>query len=332
MASNVVIASNFNSQKISFSPLKVLDSGGKTAYVNYDGGMFVFQTPSCALPYGMSAFDKAGPVKYSVELSLRGYDEAASKMQQFYEALQRLDDFMIEQGVRNSKQWFKAELSRDVIKAFYTPVIRLAKDKDGNPKPYPPTLKLNLKQRRDSTEFDVVCYDDKRQQYRGIPLEELLVKGAQVTSLIQCTGCWFAGSKYGLSWKLTQALLTSLPQNSRNFTFVDDGELAAPAPTPVSRKAVPKAAPAPVPAPEVVEDEEEEEEEESEADEEAPLAAPARPAPAAAAKQSVLAAVMPKPVPQPAADSLDDAADDVDPVPVPKKTAAVVKKKIVAKK
>jgi hypothetical protein len=326
MASNVVIASNFNSQKISFSPLKVLDSGGKTAYVNYDGGMFVFQTPSCSLPYGMSMFDKAGPVKYSAELSLRGYDEAKSKMQQFYEALQRLDDFMIDQGVRNSKQWFKSELSRDVIKAFYTPMVRLAKDKDGNPKPYPPTIKLSLKQRRDSTEFDVVVYDDKRQQYRGIPLEELLVKGAQVTCLIQCTGCWFAGSKYGLSWKLSQALVTSLPQSSRNFTFVDDGELAASAaPAAPARKAA-----APAPAPAMVEDEEEEEEEEeSEAEEEAPLAAPARPA----AKPSVLAAVLPKAAPQanPVADSLDD-ADDVEPVPVPKKTAAVVKKKIVAKK
>jgi hypothetical protein len=156
------------------------------------------------------------------------------------------------------------------------------------------------------------------------------VKGAQVTSLIQCTGCWFAGSKYGLSWKLTQALLTSLPQNSRNFTFVDDGELAAaPAPAPaVSRKAAPAPAPA---APAMVEDEEEEEEEEEEDEEEAPLAAPTR----SVAKPSVLAAMMPKapaPAPSVVADSLDDAADDVDPVPVPKKTAAVVKKKIVAKK
>jgi hypothetical protein len=325
MSSNVVLATNFNTQKCSFSQLRVLDSGGKQAYINYDGGMFVVQTPNCTLPYGMSAFDKAGPVKYSVELSLRGYDEAGSKMAPFHEALSRLDEYMIDQGVKNSKQWFKADLSRDVIKAFYTPMIRIPLDKDGNRKPYPPTIKLSLRQKRDSQEFDVTCYDEKKQPYRGIPLEELLVKGAAVTCLIQCTGVWFAGSKYGLSWKLVQALVTNLPQSARGFTFVDDGELAAPAPAPSK-----KSAPAPK---HVEEEEEEEEEEESEESEESEAEEFKAPPPKAAAKPSVVAAVMPKAAAPPPAETIDDAADDAEPVPVPKKAATtVVKKKIVAKK
>lgn len=319
MASNVVLASNFNTQKCSFTQPKVLDNGGKQAYINYDGGMFVFQTPSCSLPYGMSAFDKAGPIKYSVELSLRGYDDPTSKMKNFHDALSRLDEFMIDQGVKNSKQWFKADLSRDVIKAFYTPMIRKAIDKDGNPKPYPPTIKLSLRQKRDSQEFDVKCFDEKKQPYSGIPLEELLVKNTQMTCLIQCTGVWFAGSKYGLSWKLVQSIITSLPQGSRNFTFVDDGEISAPVATP-SKKI---AAPAPVVEEESEAEEEEEEEDASEAEE---FKAPPP-------KQSVVAAVMPKAAPAPkVVETIDDAADDAEPVPVPKKTTAVIKKKIVAKK
>ena len=77
--------------------MKSLDSGGKQAYVNYDGGMFVVQTTSCRLPFGMNCFDKAGPAKYSVDICLTGYDEPGSKTQQFYNVLQSLDDFMIEQ-------------------------------------------------------------------------------------------------------------------------------------------------------------------------------------------------------------------------------------------
>jgi hypothetical protein len=309
MSSNVVLASNFNTQKISFSQLRVLDSGGKQAYINYDGSMFVFQTPNCRLPYGMSAFDKAGPIKYSVELSLQGYDEAGSKMKTFYDALAKLDDYMIDQGVKNSKQWFKSDLSRDVIKAFYTPLIRIPLDKDGNRKPYPPTIKLSLRQKRDSQDFDVQCYDEKRNLYKGIPLEELLVKGAQVTCLIQCTGVWFAGSKFGLSWKLVQSIVTSLPQSARSFTFVDEGDLGA------STKFA----------------EEEEEEEEEEDGEDEAFSAPV--APAAPSKPSVVAAMMPKtaPAPPPPVESLDDAADDVEPVPVPKKTATKIVKKVVSK-
>lgn len=319
MASNVVLASNFNTQKCSFTQPKVLDNGGKQAYINYDAGMFVFQTPSCSLPYGMSAFDKAGPIKYSVELSLRGYDDPSSKMKSFHDALSRLDEFMIDQGVKNSKAWFKADLSRDVMKAFYTPMIRKSVDKEGNPKPYPPTIKLSLRQKRDSQEFDVKCFDEKKQPYSGIPLEELLVKNTQMTCLIQCTGVWFAGSKYGLSWKLVQSIITSLPQGSRNFTFVDDGEITAPVAAPA------KKAPAPVAA--VVDDEEEEDDdEEEEDDEDESFKAPP-------AKQSVVSAMMPKATPAPkAVETIDDAADDAEPVPVPKKAGTVIKKKIVAKK
>ena len=307
MSSNVVTSSNFNSQKISFTAMKSLDSGAKTAYVNYDGSMFVVQTTSCRLPFGMSCFDKAGPAKHSVDICLTGYDETGSKAQQFYNTMVAIDEFMIDQGVRNSKQWFKSELSRDVIKAFYTPIIKWSKDKDGNVKPYPPNIKLNLKKKRDSDAFDVQCYDDQRTLYRNIPIEDLLVRGTQMTSLIQCTGIWVSGgSKYGLSWKLVQAMITELPQNSRSFTFVDEGESAPP-----RRTASTPARPA---AP--VADEEDEEEEEAEDFVPPPRKAVAPPAPA-------------KPVQQ----TLDDAEDEsAEPIPVPKTKKNLVPKKASAHK
>jgi Family of unknown function (DUF5871) len=288
-ANSVVVASAFSTSDVSFSQIKVLESGGKQVYVNYGGrNSFVVQTPQSTLPYGMSVFDKAGPVKYSAELSLRGYDEAG-KMQEFYEMMHTLDEFMIDQGVKNSRAWFKCDPNREVIKAFYTPTVRFSVDKEGNRKPYPPTVKLQLRQ-RDGV-FETKMYDDKRNLYSGIPMEELLVKGAQITALIQCTGVWFAGSKFGLSWKAIQIRVDNLPQSARGFTFVDDGE-SAPAPS--------KAAPARV-------QEEEEEEEE-------PPAPPPK-----AAKASVVAAVV------------DDEAEDQEPIVVPKKPAVVIKKKVVAK-
>jgi hypothetical protein len=289
----------------------------------------VFQTPNCRLPYGISIFDKAGPVKYTVELSLNEYDKEGTKMKVFHDALAKLDDFMIDEGVRNSKAWFRQELPRDVVKAFYTPMIRKAIDKEGNAKPYPPTIKLSLRQKRDvqkneANKFAVTCFDNNRVQYKDTPLEELLVKNTQMTCLIQCTGVWFAGSKYGLSWKLDQAVITSLPQSSRNFTFVDDGDFSfkGKGPAPVA---------APV-ADESEEEEEEEEESEEEEEEDAVFTAPP-------AKPSVVAAAMPKvapkvvaKAPEPVAESIDEAADDAEPVPVPKaKTVKMVPKKIVKK-
>jgi hypothetical protein len=198
---------------------------------------------------------------------------------------------MIDQGVKNSRAWFKCDPNREVIKAFYTPTVRFSVDKEGNRKPYPPTVKLQLRQ-RDGV-FETKMYDDKRNLYSGIPMEELLVKGAQITALIQCTGVWFAGSKFGLSWKAIQIRVDNLPQSARGLTFIDDCEVpAAPAPSKAG-------------LPSQVMDEDDDQE---------PPAPPPK-----AAKASVVAAMV------------DDEAEDQEPIVVPKKPAVVIKKKVVAK-
>ena len=132
MSNLIVSPKNFSCANIVITPLKSLDSGAKQAYVNYayDANTrknLSVQIATLPVPYGMNMFDKAGPPKYSVDLSLRGYDENP-KVKQVYEMFTALDEYMIDQGVANSKTWFKAQLTRDVVKAFYTPLVRWSKD------------------------------------------------------------------------------------------------------------------------------------------------------------------------------------------------------------
>lgn len=299
MSSQVVKIHEFNVANLTLGQVKVMESGGKMCSLNYSGGKLLTQVGPLSLPYGMNAFDKAGPIKYSMDLSLRGYDENA-KVKEIYTAFQALDEYMIDQGVKNSKAWFKSELDRNVVKAFYTPMVKVAKDADGNPKPYPPTIKINLKKNGDS--FESKVFDDQKRTYEGVPLEDLLVKGALVTTLIQCTSIWFAGSKFGTSWKALQIRMDKVPDSIRDYAFVDDDAETAP----VSQR---KAAPAAVA------------EFEDDADDDA-FEAPA-PAPAPAPKKpSAVAAVLPP--------TIDDGAEDHEPVPAPKK-ATITAKKVIGK-
>jgi hypothetical protein len=201
-----------------------MDNGGKQAYANYDGGKFLFQTPPLGLPYDMNdkAFDPSKPVKYSVEMSLRGYDEAGTKAKEMYDALQALDEFMIEQGVKNSKQWFKADMKPDVVRALYTPIVKWSKDKNGDVKPYPPGVKVTL--RKVGDDFEVKLYDANKEEYHGVSPKDLLVKGAVVRCVMQCTGVWFAGGKYGLSWKAVQMVMDKVPESIRGYAFVDEDD------------------------------------------------------------------------------------------------------------
>lgn len=308
MSSSVVYPSSFNSKNITISAPRTLQSGAKQAYLNYGGERLVMQTAVCmSVPFGLNVADQYGPAEYSVNLSFRG-NEARPEVQEFMDVIAKIDDLMIDEGVKNSRAWFKSDLSKEVIKAFYTPCLKYSKDKDGNVQNYPPNLKLKL--RKINNDFETKFYDLNGNPYKGIPVEDLLVKGVQVTAIIECAGVWFAGSKYGLTWRAKQIAIHKLPEKISDFAFKGLG--------------------AAKPMAEDVEDDEENEE----VDDDAAF----RPAVSGAGgKVSVVAAMMPQakaaPVaapPAPPAVAVDDEeGDDVEPVPAPKKT--VVKKKIVTK-
>jgi hypothetical protein len=319
MSSVIVQPQNFSSGNITFSAVKVLDSGGKAAYMNYSGRKLLTQVGSLTLPYGLNTFDKqpGQPPKYSMDVSLRGYDENP-KVKSIFDMLTTLDEFMVDEGVRNSKAWFKAELSRDVIKAFYTPCVKWAKDAEGNLKPYPPTFKINLKKR--DGKFVASFYDEKKRPYEGVPPEDLMVKGAYVTAIVECGGLWISGSKFGLSWNAVQVRMDSVPDSIRGYAFVGDEEGVSSSSAGIRND-------------NRFSQLDEQDEDVSDNDDEvftknpapAPAPAPAPSAPAPAKKQSVLSAVMPASV----ATTLDDEAEDNEPIAVPKKTT--VTKKIISK-
>lgn len=235
--SSVVAPSAFKTSNVTFSPVKTLESGGKQAYLNYNGQPLVMQVGPLETPFGLSVFDKQGPPKYSVDLKLRGYDDPTNhpKTATIYNAFHALDEFMVDQGVKNSTSWFKGAKSRDVLSELYTPVVRFSVDAEGNRKPYPPTLKVQLRKRDDKFEADI--YDENKRPLNDIPLEDIIVKGTVLTTLIQCTGVWFAGGKYGLSWKAIQIRADKVPHSFRGKPAFLDEEGGEDMPEPESKKA-----------------------------------------------------------------------------------------------
>jgi hypothetical protein len=298
---SIVTATSFNPKKITISPLKTLQSGAKQAYLNYDRERLVMQSAvSMKVPFGLNIADQFGPVQYSLNLSFAGADQNPD-IKQFMEAIQRLDDAMIEEGVKNSKAWFKSDMSKEVISAFYNPSLKISKDKDGKDAGYPPNMKIKLRQV--DGQFTAKFYDVNRKPYdlNEHPVQDLLAKGVQVTVIMECTGVWFATPKYGLTWVAKQILIHDLPKKVSDFAFVGLSSVAA---------SVAAAA---------LEDEKESNEMEDDA---------------VFQKPSVLAAVMPPKAASAAAsaaasDSVDDAqGDDIEPIPAPKPK---IVKKIIKK-
>ena len=66
--------------------------------------------------------------------------------------------------------------------------------------------------------FTCEVYDDKRER---VDLNELQTKGARVSAIIQCNGVWFAGGKFGISWRVVQMRVTT-NKKIAGFAFQDD--------------------------------------------------------------------------------------------------------------
>jgi len=188
MSSSVVVPSAFSTSKITFSAVKSLDSGGKQAYLNYSGNPLMMQVGPLETPFGLSVYDKGGPPKYSVDLKLRGYDDPTNyaKNAMLFKAFSALDEFMLDQAEKNAVAWFKGPKSRAVLAELYTPTVRFALDKEGNRKPYPPTVKVALRKKNDK--FETVFYDSDKKEIKDVPVEDLIVKRMTVTVLIEPHG------------------------------------------------------------------------------------------------------------------------------------------------
>jgi hypothetical protein len=201
----IVTGRTFNSEALSISPQNTLKSGAKSAYINYNRGGFFIQSPSLVVPMGLSCFinEKTGQKDYSLQLSLRGYDEDG-KVKEFYEMMRALDEYMLEQGVENSKDWFGKKCSMELVQDKYSGCIKASKatDKAGNP--YPPSFRLKLKQdEAGNFLFDNVV-NKKKEKIDGKSFEELFGRNCKVTCLLKASMVWFTNAGYGITWKPEQ--------------------------------------------------------------------------------------------------------------------------------
>ena len=277
---------NIKVEKIFIGDATVNDNGNKSAYLGYDGGKLLVQTPTLTAAFDMSKFGLEKGVmpefapgvteKYSLQLTLPASDKSAQHLASFVKAL---DKMVIAAGTANSGKWFKTVYQEAVVESFYSSSIAYYKEEGVISDKYPPTFKLNIPIR--DGKVAVKCEDEN-----GNPIEVAfpIRKGAKVTAILQYSSVWMVGNKFGLSprpvlLRVTQpaagfSALTFQPDSddedesgaAANPTANDliesseDGEHEADA-DPDDFPAAPAVPPKPAPA-EPQEDEEEDEEEE----------------------------------------------------------------------
>ncbi len=222
MSDSIVFATNFNATKLTISDVRTNPTTkAKQAYINYNGGKFIVQTPHhMNLPFGLGVQDKSKfggtGFEYSLDLSLNGYNDESSPVGQYYEMLQGLDEYIIKTAVSKSEEWFGKKKSEEVIRDMYKSAVKMPRDES---KGYAPTQKIKLRKNQ-SGEFETKFYNPKGKLYKDTPIEDLLPKRAQVTVLLQCAGLWFTAAGFGVTWRAQQVVIHKVPEKMKEFAFV----------------------------------------------------------------------------------------------------------------
>lgn len=229
---SVLLPKNIDVKKIKYSEVKVMKSGAKSVYMNYDGSKVLLQTPVLNLPYGTndnSKFidknDKGDGKKYDITLSFKGMQDNV-KIQTFYDKMRELEEKIVDDAFTNRQLWFKNNYNnnKDVVSTMFTPMIKMDKDKETGEiaNKYPPTFKVKLPYNTLEDKFEFDTYDMENNELDFSDIMNNL-KGGKAQLIIQLNGIWFAGGMFGCSWKVVSGKFQQ--SNMSKVVFLEDSDV-----------------------------------------------------------------------------------------------------------
>jgi len=232
--STPILPKNINVSYFKYSEPKILTSGAKSVYINYGTGKLRIQTPVMYLPYGVSEGgfeDKNAKVdstkkdkKSDLTLSFKGHDEN-SKIEAFLTKLKEIESKVIDDAFENREPWFKDDFDgqRIIVNKMFSPIVKVDKDKNTGKVvgKYPPTIRFKLPYDNENERFNFSSFNMNGE---AIEMADILpkLKGGKAQLIVELNSIWFAGGKFGCTWKMiTGKFQRSI---SNDVTFIDDSD------------------------------------------------------------------------------------------------------------
>lgn len=225
-ANAVILPNNIDVSKLKYSEPKTLDNQSKTVYVNYEGDKLTVQTPLLNIPYNINDFNKEEDKykKYDINVSFAGLD-SNPKIKEFLTKMVEIEEKIKADAFKNRLLWLRDDydgLKKLVDKLFF-PIVKHDKDKETGKvmDRYPPTMKIKLPYNSMTKSFTFDAYDMDNNE---INFADNIgrMKGSKCRLIIQLTGIWIAGGKYGCTWKVVRGKFQLPARNNYNFVKDDD--------------------------------------------------------------------------------------------------------------
>jgi hypothetical protein len=127
--------------------------------------------------------------------------------------MQALEKKIKEAAMIYSKEWFgKVHKSDEVINALWTPMLKYSKDKSTGEADLTkaPTFRVKIPIWEGVWKCEVYDEDGNTMYPSANPTVsplDYLQKGINLAEVMECGGLWFANGKFGVTWKLVQAVV-----------------------------------------------------------------------------------------------------------------------------
>ena len=228
--SQIVNVRDYNpSTDMSYAKPKINQAGGKNVSImNSRVRKATYLSTPLMLTWGMSEFrdDKTGKVSYELSLQFPNSDYPDEDGDAFFEKLKAFEEKVKADAITNSKEWFnKPKMTAEVIDALWTPMLKYPKNKETQEPDYTKAPTLRVKVPYWEGDWKIELYDMEERQIWpsknssvSSPVE-LIPKLTRAACVIQCGGIWFANGKFGVTWKLFQAVVKP-PQSLRGTCHI----------------------------------------------------------------------------------------------------------------
>jgi len=219
MAETIVDGTQFNVENIRYSAPKAGGSGGKSVNIlnKLTNSGLRMSTP-LMLTWGANDFvdEKTGKGngKYEMSLQFPSSEYKSEETDAFFTTMRNFENKIKQDALTNSKDWFgKVHKNSEVVDALWTPMLKYSRDKlTGEPDlSKTPVLRVKLPIWEGVWKCEIYDEDDNKMFPNTAnpcvtPLD-FIQKGINVAILMQCGGLWFANGKFGITWKLIQAMV-----------------------------------------------------------------------------------------------------------------------------
>jgi len=209
--SAIVSATDFTpSDDMLYTKVKVNSVGGKSiGIINTNTKRSLMVSTPIMLNWGVNVFENPNGNSYSISLQFPREEFATEATNDLLNMIKSMESKILDDAVENSKDWFGKSQSREVVEAFWNPILKYPKNPETQEPDTTrsPTLKVKLPMWDGQYKFELFDMANNLliPNEDGRSPDMVIQKASNIACVLQCGGIWMANGNFGVSWKLFQA-------------------------------------------------------------------------------------------------------------------------------